>query len=98
MSDLNVVAVLTAKPGSEDLLEKTLKELREPSLAESGCISYELYRSAVDASAYITLEKWQSQADLEAHMKTPHIAAALGALGDALAGPPAIHPLVPVAV
>jgi quinol monooxygenase YgiN len=96
MPDLNVVAVLTAKPGSEDVLERALSSLVEPTLAEPGCLSYELFHSAVDASTYVTIERWSSQADLDAHMQTPHIQAALSAAGDAFAAPPAIHPLVPV--
>jgi quinol monooxygenase YgiN len=93
MSDLNVVAVLTAKAGSEAVLQAALASLVEPTRAEAGCISYDLFQSAVDASTFVTVEKWQSQTDLDAHMKTPHVAQALGAAGDAFAGPPAIHPL-----
>ncbi len=96
MPDLHVVAVLTAKPGSEDVLERALKSLVEPTRAEPGCVSYELYRSDVDAQTFVTVELWTSQADLDAHMQTPHIQAALGAAADAFAVPPAIHPLAPV--
>jgi quinol monooxygenase YgiN len=98
MSDLNVVAVLKAKPGSESIVEKALAALVEPTRAEEGCISYELFRSASDANTFITMEAWRSQEDLDAHMRTAHIAEALQAAGDALDGGPAIHPLTPVSV
>jgi quinol monooxygenase YgiN len=96
MSDLNVVAVLKAKAGSESVLQEALTSLVEPTRAEPGCISYELYRSEVDATTFITIELWRSQADLDAHMETPHIAQALTAAADAFDGAPAIHPLAPV--
>ncbi len=96
MPDLNVVAVLTAKPGSEAVLEDALNSLVEPTRAEPGCLGYELYRSVVDPHTFVTVELWKSQADLDAHMQTPHIQAALGAAADAFAAPPAIHPLAPV--
>jgi quinol monooxygenase YgiN len=96
MPDLNVVAVLTAKPGSEDVLERALNKLVEPTRAEAGCISYELYRSAADPATFVTVELWKSQADLDAHMQTPHIEQALSVAADALASAPAIHPLQPV--
>jgi quinol monooxygenase YgiN len=96
MPDLNVVALITAKPGSEDVLEHALTSLVEPTRAEPGCISYDLYRSAVDPATFITVELWKDQADLDAHMQTPHIAAALSAAEDAFAAAPAIHPLSPI--
>ena len=98
MPDLNVVAVLTAKPGSEAELQQALTELVAPTRAEEGCLSYELYQSNVDPTTFITIEKWRSQGDLDAHVKTPHIAHALQTHADAFAVPPAIHPLAPIVV
>ncbi len=91
-----MVAVLTAKPGAEETVQDALSELVVPTRAEPGCLGYELYRSAADPSTFVTIETWRSQDDLDAHMQTPHIARALQATGDALAHPPAIHPLAPV--
>jgi len=96
MSNLNVVAVIKAKPGSEDVIQGALSSLVTPTLAEAGCISYELYRSASDPTTFVTIEQWQSQSDLDAHMQTPHIAAALEAGADAFDGAPGIHPLHPL--
>lgn len=96
MPDLYVVAVLKARPGSEAVLRDALAELVTPTRAEDGCISYELFRSASDTSTFITVEKWRSQDDLDAHMQTAHIARALHTAGEALEGGPAIHPLTPV--
>ena len=42
------------------------------------------------------MESWRAQADLDAHLQTPHVQAALAAAGDALDGAPGIHPLHPV--
>jgi quinol monooxygenase YgiN len=94
--DLNVVAVLTAKDGHRDRLQKALISLIEPTRAEDGCISYHLFDSQLNENAFITVEVWRSQADLDAHMQTPHIKAVLESAGDALAGAPEIHPLTPV--
>jgi len=70
MPDLNVVAVLKAKAGSEAVLQEALAGLVAPTRAEDGCIGYELFRSASDASTFITIERWRSQDDLDAHMQT----------------------------
>jgi quinol monooxygenase YgiN len=93
MADLQVVAVLTAKAGSEKLVGDALAELVGPTRAEPGCVAYELFASAADPAVFITIETWRSSADLDAHMQTPHIQQALTVAGDHLAAAPAIHPL-----
>ncbi len=97
MSDLNVVALLVAKPGSEGVVRDALTKLVAATLQEEGCLGYELSVSAADPATFVTVERWRSQDDLNAHMQTPHIAEVLATAGDHLAAPPAIHPLVPVA-
>lgn len=97
MSDLNVVALLTAKPGSEDVVRDALSKLTSATREEEGCLHYELHVSAADPTVFVTVERWRSQDDLDAHLKTPHIAEAMTVAGEHLAAPPAIHPLVPVA-
>ncbi len=94
--DLNVVALLTAKPGSEEIIREVLESLAVATRAEPGCLGYALYASAADPTVFITVEKWASQADLDGHMTSPHIAEALTIATDHLAVAPAIHPLVPV--
>ncbi|MCU1396372.1 MAG: putative monooxygenase [Ilumatobacteraceae bacterium] len=95
MPDIDVIALLIAKPGSADQVAKALHDLVAPTRAEPGCISYELFTSATSDTTFFTVEKWRSQADLDAHMQTPHIHAALAAAGDHLAAAPGIHPLIP---
>lgn len=96
MSDLRVVAVIPAKPGSEDIIRAALSTLAASSRGHEGCTSYELFESAAAAGTFVTVESWRRQADLDAHMQTPDIATALGAADGHLAGDIAIHPLQPV--
>ena len=93
MADLQVVAVITAKTGSEKLVGEALSALVEPTRSEPGCRSYQLFVSAADPATFITVETWDSQADLDAHMQTPHVQQALSAAGEHMAQAPAIHPL-----
>ena len=97
MPDLTVVAVIAAQPGKEDVVREALVALVAPTLQEEGCLSYVLSESAAQPGTFVTVETWRAQADLEAHMGTPHVQTALAAAGPSLAGAPAIHPLVPLA-
>jgi quinol monooxygenase YgiN len=96
MANLQVVAVMVSKPGSQRQVADALSALVEPTRAEAGCLSYQLYVSAVDPATFITVETWNSREDLDAHLQSPHVQQALSAAGDLLAHDPAIHPLIPV--
>ena len=97
MADLTVVAVITAQPGKEDVVRAALSALVPPTREEPGCRSYELSESLAAPGTFVTVETWAAQADLDAHLQTPHVQQAFAAAGDALAAAPAIHPLQPVA-
>jgi len=71
-STLTVIAYLHAKPGQEKKLLDELLALREPSLAEPGCISYQAYVEAKDPHRIAMIEQWKDRASLEAHFETPH--------------------------
>jgi quinol monooxygenase YgiN len=93
MSELRVVATIPAKSGSEDDVRSALTTLAEASRSEDGCVSYELFESAAAPGTFVTIETWRGQEELDAHMQSPHLLAALAAAGPLLDGAPAIHPL-----
>lgn len=93
VSDLDVIAVIEAKPGSESEVKAALQDLVTATRAEEGCISYDLKVAADKPTTFVTVEKWRSQADLDAHMQSAHIAKAFEVAGEHMAGAPAIYPL-----
>ncbi len=82
---IGTVAVIAGKPGTGDTLEAALRDLATGTHSEEGCVLYSLQRGVAEPDTFVTVEKWRSQADLDAHMQTPHIAAALGIATDLLA-------------
>jgi quinol monooxygenase YgiN len=96
MSTLHVVATIPIRPESADEARAALQTLVTATRQEDGCESYELFESAAEPGLVFTVEAWRSQADLDAHMGTDHIAAAFEVAGPLLAGEVAIHPLTPV--
>jgi quinol monooxygenase YgiN len=96
VADLTVVAVITAQPGKEDVVRDALAALVPPTLQEEGCLGYVLSESAAAPGTFVTIETWRAQADMDAHMQSPHVAQAFAAAGESLAAAPGIHPLVPV--
>jgi Uncharacterized conserved protein len=52
-----------------DLLE-TMRGMLEPARVERGCLSYRLYQDVEDKNAFVMLETWATQEDLESHIRT----------------------------
>lgn len=52
-----------------DLLE-TMRGMLEPVRVERGCLSYHLYEDVEDRNAFVLVEEWASQEDLENHIRT----------------------------
>ncbi|NMN94712.1 putative quinol monooxygenase [Antrihabitans stalactiti] len=96
MTNLNVVAVIQAKPDTIEEVRAVLADLVRASRAEPGCVSYDLNESLAAPGTFVAIESWRSQEDLAEHAKSQHMRAALSAVGDRLAAAPAVHPLTPV--
>ena len=52
-----------------DLLE-TMRGMLEPIRVERGCLSYRLYEDVENRNAFVLLEEWATQEDLESHIRT----------------------------
>ena len=96
MPELRVVAQLTTKPGSEEIIREALSRLASATQSHRGCAEFKLYESAATPGTFVTVETWESQDDHDAHMQTEDIAAALAAAEGHVDGDIAIHPLRPV--
>jgi quinol monooxygenase YgiN len=89
MSEITVVAIITATPESAADVEKALSTLVEATHTEEGCLTYSLQRAVDDPTKFVTVEKWASKEALDGHFVSPHMAAVGQAMGQ-LAEPPTI--------
>lgn len=96
MPDLRVVATIPAKPGSEDVIREVLTTLATETRREVGCVEYLVFESQAVPGLFVTIETWKAQADLDAHLQSPHLATAFAIATEAIKGEVAIHPLAPV--
>ncbi len=87
---VRVIATLISKPQTVSQTSEALAALVEPTQAEEGCISYNLYQSNDDPTEFITVEEFVDDAAIDAHMASAHIAAALAVAGEILAADPQI--------
>jgi len=86
MAKTYVTAVITAREGGGAALEKELLKVVPEVRAEAGCLRYDLHRSGY-GDTFFFYEIWESPAHLEAHHRTPHMAAMHEATADLTACP-----------
>jgi quinol monooxygenase YgiN len=91
VSTLTLNVRFIAKPGREADLRDTLEALVAPTVAEAGCLRYELYLHPTDPSRMVLLEEWVDAAALAEHFETPHLKQGAAALQEILAEPSQIR-------
>jgi len=64
---LSILKMIVQPERRSDLLE-TMRGMLEPARVERGCLSYRLYEDVEDTNAFVLLEEWATQEDLERHI------------------------------
>ncbi|RPM29643.1 putative quinol monooxygenase [Pseudomonas aeruginosa] len=82
--EIRVVAVLLARDGKEQEVERILRACVLPSRAENGCLSYVLHRDLDEPGRFVFIEGWADHAAIDRHRLTPHYKAMANALIDLL--------------
>lgn len=70
-------------PGELDRLGKAMRAQIEATRAEDGCDHYGFSRDVLDPDTMIVSERWRDWAAIEAHSRSPHMAAFNAALATA---------------
>ena len=92
-SEVRIVAEATAKPGRADALRAALLAMIPPSVAEPGCVSYELHEDRAEPGHFIFVERWADAAAFQFHTTTPHFRELGPAIADLIAAPPKLTQL-----
>jgi quinol monooxygenase YgiN len=87
MTLCTVIGTVVAKDETRDELRRLLTEQVAPSRAEAGCIRYDFHVDVDDPNVFVFYENWCSRAELDAHLKTPHLQPLFSRLEELLARP-----------
>ena len=97
-----VVGVVHVRPaeGKVDEVVAAFTACIEKTHQEQGCLAYALHRDSADPSHLVLLERWRSQADLDAHMTKPYVADLFAFAGTPgmLAAPPELAFVSPLGI
>lgn len=69
-----VLADLRIKTGSQDVFFAAAREMIKATLAEPGCIRYDLMQDITEPDHLTFVEEWESREALAAHFETAHMA------------------------
>lgn len=72
-NSLMLVILIETKVGCANQQIQAFKSLQPLVLAEQGCLQYELTQDINNENQFILIEKWVTQADLDAHDITSHM-------------------------
>jgi len=83
-----VVGRVITDPARREELLRVGQAVARASRDEEGCISYRLYEDTEAQNEFVFVEEWQSQAALQRHFGTPHIAQFMKAIPGTVVAPP----------
>jgi len=86
----HVIARIVARADANSQMAEVLAELARATRTEPGCTSYDVFQAAEQPGLFYTVEVWKDKAAADAHMTTPHLAAAFAKAGALLSAPPEI--------
>lgn len=92
---LNVVAVIQPKPELFEKCRGMVLEIIDKTLAEPGCLRFELYENAKNCEL-ILVERWINQQALDFHYEQPYVTDIFTFYENALACSPRIYKLAMV--
>ncbi|MGB3579711.1 MAG: putative quinol monooxygenase [Roseiarcus sp.] len=81
------IGTVVTKDETREELRTILADQAAPTRAEAVCVNYDFHVDAKDPNVFAFYENWKSRADLDAHLKTPHLQPLFGRLEQLLAQP-----------
>lgn len=72
-----MLVVIASLPGKSDKRAECVAALSKAAAAsrnDPGCISYSFTVDLENPDRYVSVERWEDQASLDAHFTTPHVA------------------------
>jgi (4S)-4-hydroxy-5-phosphonooxypentane-2,3-dione isomerase len=63
---------IRVKPGHEGEFIDAVRANRELSIAEPGCVRFDILQSTEDPSSFVTYMAWRAESGLDEHRRTRH--------------------------
>ncbi|CAV26229.1 Antibiotic biosynthesis monooxygenase [Vibrio atlanticus] len=84
MSKLTIIATIVSKEDKTELVKSEMIKLIDRTRVEDGCINYDLHQDNSNPAHFVFHENWESEAHLEKHLASQHIAEYMAATEDCI--------------
>ena len=84
MSKLTIIATIVSKGSKIELVKSEMIKLVDKTRVEDGCINYDLHQDNDNPAHFVFHENWESEAHLEQHLASQHIAEYVAATEDCI--------------
>jgi len=74
MTTLTIFATIVCKKEKIEFVKSEMLKLIDKTRAEEGCINYDLHQDNSNPAHFVFHENWESEALLEKHLESQHIA------------------------
>ncbi|MBT2623699.1 putative quinol monooxygenase [Chryseobacterium sp. ISL-6] len=74
---IHIIAILTTKNDTVDILHEELKSLVKETQKETACFQYELHQDIESPNIFIMLEEWENEEGIKKHNESDHFLAFL---------------------
>ena len=88
-----IIGTVVAKPETREELQEILAAQVAPTRAEEGCLNYDFHVDAENDCVFVFYENWNSQRDLDEHLRKPHLKPLFDRQGELLSRPVEIRQL-----
>lgn len=82
-----IAGTIPINPDRRDEAIQVAMKMAEASQQEEGCNAYQFYADFADPNTFLIFEEWASEAALQAHFQTPHMAEFQKQIPQYVAGP-----------
>jgi quinol monooxygenase YgiN len=99
MSDpVLVVARAQVRPEAIAQFAAAARDCIEATRKEQGCLAYDLFESVSEPGFFVSVEHWETRADIDRHMAALHTVTFLTVAGACVGVPPVIEVIEPRSV
>lgn len=90
-----VIARVEVRPDAWETFVEAAAACIEATRREPGCLGYEFHESLTQPGRFMSFESWETRADIDRHMASPHVVAFLEAARACVTAPPVIEVVEP---
>lgn len=90
-----VIARVEVRPDAWEHFVAAATDCIEATRREQGCLAYEIHESLTQPGRFVSYESWESRADIDRHMRSPHVVAFLETARACVTAPAVIEVVEP---